>query len=257
MKLTVFPVKIAKSIVLLVTTPIDRSLYVQAAGWLLRREKDAEQVAFLSWAGDEPRLGIPGGALSVNGAMALTAWLATDNGVPAGEAWSFPLSGGPVELPCAVTPVHTCCLITVTMPQPEVMAHPLPGSDMTLPLVRFPGVSHMIVPAGTLQRTAAADLLRRRSGLPDAPLAGLLLWDEQTHTLDPLLYDRASGSITRRQSCGSAAAAVGAYLAGRADESVSVKMPGGVMAVTRQEGGALTVTAPAEVGHRRTVDLVF
>ena len=36
-----------KNITLLVTTPVQRALQAQTAAWLLRREKDAEQVGFL------------------------------------------------------------------------------------------------------------------------------------------------------------------------------------------------------------------
>ena len=122
MKLTYVPVKIARSITLLVTSPVESSLRAQTAGWLLRRAQEAEAVVFVEWDGDVPRLETAGGELSVDGAMALTAWLALDNGVPMGETWDFPLAlnGGALSLPCAVTPVNTCCVVTVTMPRAEV-----------------------------------------------------------------------------------------------------------------------------------------
>ncbi len=255
MKLTYVPVKIAKSIVLLVTTDVEGSLRAQTAGWLLRRVEDAEQVVFAAWNGDEPRLETAAGGLSVNGAMALCAWLALENGVPLGETWSFPLPAGPVSLLCAVTPVNTCCLVTVTMPAPEETTISLPGSEIALPVVRFPGISHVIVPVGSVSRTEARELLRRWSHLLPAPAAGMLFWNEDALSLDPLIWDKALGAAAWRQSCAGAAAAVGAYLSGRAGETVSLRQPGGIMAVTRSD--ALTVTAAAEVGRSKTVDLIF
>lgn len=255
MKLTYVPVKIAKSITLLVTSPVESALRVQTAGWLLRREKDAEQVVFVAWDGDTPLLETVGGALSVDGAMALTAWLALDNGVPMGETWEFPLSCGELSLPCAVTPVNTCCLVTVTMPPAEVTDFTADG--LTLPLVRYPGACHLIAPVGAVQRTAAAKLLRRWGPMLKTPAAGLLFWNEDARSFDPLIRGSAMDRTVWRQSCADAAAAVGVFLSGKLGQSVSLHQPGGVMAVTATEDGAFTVTAPAEVGNARTTELVF
>lgn len=255
MKLTYVPVKIAKSTTLLVTSTVEASLRTQTAGWLLRHTDEAEQAVFADWNGDEPQLGTASGALNVNGAMALCAWLALQNDLPLGETWSFPLplSAVPAPLPCAVTTVNTCCIVTVTMPDADFFS--VRAGDLALPAVRFPGVSHVIAPAGAVSRVDAAELLRRWSRtLPD-PAVGLLFWNGDALSFDPLILDGASGAAVWRQSCGSAAAAVGAYLAGRAGETVSLKQPGGIMAVTRAD--ALTVTATAEVGRSKTVDLVF
>ena len=99
MKLTYVPVKIARDTTLLVTSPVDASLRAQTAGWLLRRVGGGDHVAFVTWNGDEPQLGTVSGGLDVNGAMALCAWLALQNNLPMGEAWSFPLAmpDGPAD----------------------------------------------------------------------------------------------------------------------------------------------------------------
>lgn len=253
MNLTYVSVKIARSVTLLVTSPVEASLRGQAAAWLLRREKEAEQAAFVTWEGDEPRLNTVSGALNVNGAMALCAWLALRNSLPLGETWSFPLAlSGGASLPCAVTSVNTCCVVTVTMPHPELTT--LPG-DLALPVVRYPGVSYAIAPVGAVSREDAPALLRRWSrALPDGA-AGLLLWDEDALSFEALIEDKALHTAVWRLSSAGAAAAVGAYLHGRAGETVSLRQPGGLMAVTQSDG--LTVTATAEVGRERTVDLVF
>ena len=258
MKLTYVPVKIARSITLLVTSPVESSLRAQTAGWLLRRAQEAEAVVFVEWDGDVPRLETAGGELSVDGAMALTAWLALDNGVPMGETWDFPLAlnGGALSLPCAVTPVNTCCVVTVTMPRAEVTDFS-PSDGLTLPLVRYPGIAYLIAPTGAVQRTAAADLLRQWSRQLSAPAVGLLFWNEGAHSFDPLSWSKATGSAVWRRSCAGGAAAVGDWLRGKAGQSVSLNQPGGAMAVTLGEAGAVTVTAAAEVGSGRTVDLVF
>ena len=258
MKLTYVPVKIAKSTTLLVTSPVESALRAQTAGWLLRREPRADRVVYAAWDGDVPRLETADGTLSVDGAVALTAWLALDSGVPTGETWDFPLalSHGLPSLPCAVTPVNTCCLVTVTMPPAEVTAASLPG-DLTLPLVRFPGSSFLIAPAGTVQRTAAAQLLPRWAAALNVPSLGLLFWNEGARSFDPLIRSSAAGSPVWRQSSAGGAAAMGAYLCGSLGQTVSLHQPGGVMAVTRTDEGAFTVTAAAEVGRGRTVELVF
>ena len=256
MNLTYAPVKIARSIVLLVTSPVESSLRTQVSGWLLRRVEHADQVAFAAWDGDEPRLETADGALTVNSAAALCAWLAGTKDLPAGETWEFPLacSGGSFALNCSVTRVSNCALVTVTMPQPEIASVPVGGQTLTV--IRYPGVSHVIVPAGEMERTGAPAVLQSLGRTLATPRTGLLFWNEGARLLDPLLMSRGAGSPVWCQSSGSAAGALGAYLAGRLGDTVSVKMPGGAMAVTRS-GDAVTVTAAAEVGGKRTVELVF
>lgn len=254
--LTYVPVKIAKSIVLLVTSPVDDALRAQTAGWLLRRVDHAEQAVFAAWDGDTPRLETADGALTVNGAAALCAWLAGVNQLPAGETWTFPLPccGGAFALNCAVTPVNACALVTVTLPQPERFS--VAAGGRTLTALRYPGVSHVIVPAGELARAGKPEMLQSLGRELNTPRAGLLFWNEEARFLDPLLMSRNTAAPVWRQSSGSAAGALGEYLAGRLGGAVSVRMPGGTMAVTAS-GGAFVVTVAAETGGSRNVELVF
>ncbi|MBQ1675473.1 MAG: hypothetical protein II069_05525, partial [Oscillospiraceae bacterium] len=99
--------------------------------------------------------------------------------------------------------------------------------------------------------------LRQWSRQLSVPAVGLLFWNEGARSFDPLSWSKADSSAVWRRSCAGGAAAVGNWLRGRAGQSVSLNQPGGAMAVTLGEAGAVTVTAAAEVGSGRTVDLVF
>jgi|GEM_PF-6815889 len=255
-----------RNITLLVTSPVEPALRVQTGVRLLPLEKDAHQVAFLDWADSGPRLETLGGEFDANAAMAMASLLAFEEHLTLGESWDLRLSvsGVPDGLVCTVVPVRTCDLVSLTMPLPEIAdkSFPLTDGSVTFPVVSFPGVSHILVPAGTVDRTAVREILGYWSTLLPTPAVGLLLWNEDAPFFDTLLYRKATGTVDWLSSSADGAAAIAAYLTERrgADQSLSLKQPGGtIAAVTRWEAGlvSLTVSGTVELKRDETVDLVF
>ncbi|MBO4853763.1 MAG: hypothetical protein J5482_01285 [Oscillospiraceae bacterium] len=260
-----------KNITLLVTTPIQRALQPQVAGYLLRREKAAEQVAFLEQAqtaGCQARLQMMGGEFCGNAAMSLGAWLCWEQGSAVGENRTLLLevSGAPEPVACTVTPVRTCYLGTVAMPLPErvtTVELPVAGGTAPFPAVFFPGICHVIVPANAMKKSEAEDRLRHWAARLLSGAAGLLLWNESASSMEPLVYVQETDTAVWEQGCGSGSAAIGAWLTVRRGENqcLSVRQPGGAIAVTTlfADGKltSLTISGTVHLGRKKRTNVVF
>lgn len=267
MKVEYDVVKLARSQLLVVTSPMEPALRAQAADWLRRREVDITSVSFLEWENDEPRLFTADGTFSLEAVMAACACLARMEDVPLGADWQFalPVSGLGDPLPCAVTPVRTACLVTLSLPLPEQMGEksfPLTDGTISLPVVSLPGLSCLIAPAGAVARTSAAEALRFWSTLLPGSAAALLLWNEGAGILDALICDKASGQCRWVDSCAAGVGAMGAWLTTqrRKNQCLTLKQNGGPMAVTtrwQEKLEGLSVSGSVEWLRRRSVNLVF
>ena len=258
-----------KNITLLVTTPVSRALQPQTAAWLLRREKDAEQVGFLETSDTAPaRLQMMGGEFCGNATMGLGAWLCRRDRLPHGVTHDFLLeiSGADALVPCAVTPVRYGYLATVELPLPEKMEQrtfPTAAGDVNLTVVFLPGICHIIAPAGTVAREDAEELLRRWSADLPGEAVGLILLDEERTAIDPLVYVKPTDTAVWERGCGSGSAAVACYLTVRrgAAQCLSIRQQGGtIAAVTAWDGQCVTqlhITGSVALMGEKETDVVF
>ncbi len=259
-----------KNITLLVTTPVQRALQSQTAAWLLRRERDAEQVGFLEPSGDgsTPRLQMMGGEFCGNATMGLGAWLCRRDALERGATHQFALeiSGADSPVPCSVTPVSHGYLATVDMPLPErieTRRFPTPEGELSLDTVFLPGICHIIAPKALIRRSEAEVLLRQWSLSLPGEAVGLILLDEARTAIDPLVYVKPTDTAVWERGCGSGSAAVACYLTvtRSAAQCLSIRQPGGtIAAVTCWEGGrvsALQITGSVALVGEKSVDVVF
>lgn len=258
-----------KNITLLVTTPVQRNLQAQTAAWLLRRERDAEQVGFLETAADgTPRLQMMGGEFCGNATMGLGAWLCRRQRLSHGVTHDFALdiSGAEAPVPCSVTPVNYGYLATVEMPLPEKMEErtfPAGDSELSLTVVFLPGICHIIAPKSAIDRTQAEELLRRWSASLPGEAVGLILLDEERTAIDPLVYVKPTDTAVWERGCGSGSAAVACYLTAKRGENqcLSVRQQGGtIAAVTAWDGQrvtALHITGSVALLEEKSVDVIF
>ena len=258
-----------KNITLLVTTPVPRALQPQTAAWLLRHEKDAEQVGFLETSDHAPaRLQMMGGEFCANATMGLGAWLCRRDGLAKNETHdlSLEISGADALIPCAVTPVRHGYLATVQLPLPEKMEErtfPLPNGTVALTVVFLPGICHIIAPAGLVNREDAQELLRLWSTTLPGEAVGLILLDEKRVVIDPLVYVKPTDTAVWERGCGSGSAAAACYLTAKrgAAQCLSVRQQGGtIAAVTDWDGErvtALHITGSVALMGEKKVDVVF
>lgn len=231
-----------ENMTLLIETPVPReeqlavaerliaygSVYAEQAGYIETPENPAA----------EKRLQMMAGEFCGNASLSLAAWLAKERDLPIGEKTEILLEvSGAEELVCCEMERKTensfCGRVAMPLPQAiETEQFTLDGEKFELTTVVFAGITHVIVPAslwGERGREKAAHAAQAwAKDLP--PVFGILLFDEETHCLQPLVAVEDVSLIWER-GCGSGTAAIGAYLAAREkkDVSVSLKQPGGVM----------------------------
>ena len=253
------------NITVLVTTPVPRSRQPETAAILLRPEAvGGEQVGFIEPASDPrcaARLQMMGGEFCGNAAMSVGAMLARDAKLAGGGEMALLLevSGSAVPVPCRIRRDGDAWTGTVDMPVPmsiKAIEIDTDGGPLRAPLVRMPGIAHLILPASAMLGEAE---LRRR--LPEwnraisADALGALIWREADTSIDPLVYVPSAGTLVREHGCGSGSAAVGCWLAQTAGRNVEapVRQPGGTITVRARHDGS-TLTGVAITGRVELVE---
>jgi diaminopimelate epimerase len=227
------------NITVLVTTPVPVEEQARLGAALLAAEPDAEQVGFVR-VGDSPDadvgLRMAAGEFCGNATMSAAAlhclhWALDDATVRVRASGA----SAPVTVAAAKQPGggYACA---VDMPRPlavQEVSLSLEGTGYRFPLVRFEGISHLILP-GDFDRDLAERAAPKWCADLGAEALGLMLLDEAAGRMDPLVWVPAGGSLYWERSCASGTAAVGAWLAARdgAEARVLLSEPGGVLSVT-------------------------
>jgi diaminopimelate epimerase len=152
---------------------------------------------------------------------------------------------------------ETCWACAEDMPRPappEIVTLALDGQTFRLPMVRFDGICHLILPGGT-DRAFAERAARAWCDQLDAPALGLMLLDAPAGRMDPLVYVPGGDTLYWERSCASGTAAAGAYLAwktgGRAEAALA--QPGGVLRVSAAPGGPIILRGGVRLAHVGTL----
>lgn len=194
----------------------------------------AEQVGFITRPhGDAcSRLDMAGGEFCCNATAALAAyemWRGAEGG-----AMMIESSGMRRPLLCDTSRISQHDFrVTVHLSGPdkvEDVALPIDGETRDLCAVHLPGITHIVLP-GSLSREDAEACAQRWVKMFDADALGIMLLDERTMSVTPLVCVESSGTLVWERGCGSGSSAVGAYIAhtARADASVDLRFPGGIL----------------------------
>lgn len=195
----------------------------------------AEQVGFIARPhGDAiSRLEMAGGEFCCNATASLAAyemWRGAEGGEMMIES-----SGMRSPLRCNTSRISQHEFrVTVDLPGPDkVEAVTLPVRDETHELcaVHLPGITHIILPGWSIVPQLAEAYAREWVKMFEADALGLMLFDERTMSVEPLVYVESSETMVWERGCGSGSSAVAAYIAhtARADASVDLRFPGGMI----------------------------
>ena len=241
---------------ILAETPVDPALQAAAAARLTALEPETEQVGFISReSGDTVSLRMAGGEFCGNAAMSAAALCAEREGLTHGRIRvCFAGMKEPAEVD--ITALPDGWRGTVTMPRPlSVAEESFPGGG-TWPVVRFDGISHVILESdqNPVELETLAPLWCRHLG---AEAVGLMLLDPAEKRLTPLVYVPAAGTLCWENSCASGTSAAGAYLARKAGRPVtlSLRQPGGSLEVSASPDGALYLTGTVRLRKRGKADI--
>ncbi len=234
------------NITLIVDSPVPRSEQSRIASELMALDAEAEQVGFLEAPSDPccaVRLQMMGGEFCGNATLSAAAVLTRQLDMGSADML-IEVSGAPE--PVRVTGSVSAPEVfegEVAMPLPESISECsfLDGFDCyTLPLVRFPGICHAIVPDGALTRERAEKLIGAWCSQIKAEALGLMFLDRDKNALTPLVYVESTGTAVWEGSCASGTAAVAAYLAEIDGEYARVRLsePRGALSAAASCAGA-------------------
>lgn len=236
------------NVTLIVETPVSRSEQPAVAGKLMALDKNAEQVGFVEephYLGAALKLQMMGGEFCGNATIAAAA-LALSKREPAvgtkDDVW-LEISGA--DEPLCVSIEYTgdgSYTGTVSMPLPESNFDcelVYEGKSIVLPVVRMPGIAHVIATGGL-----SPDLAQRAIGewcrQLDTEALGIMFYDKENKLLNPLVYVASTDSTMWESSCASGSCAVAAFESFRSGESASLSL--------RQPGGTITADSFCKAG---------
>lgn len=225
---------------ILVFSPVSRSKQPGVASRLMGTAcLCAEQVGFVEDArlpGARTRLQMMGSEFCGNASMSLAALLARRDGLPVNSSarYALEVSGAKSLVHCQVTREDEFTFLgTASMPLPEDIGKAVLSNGFSAPLVRFPGIAHLLVPEDVLTSEAAEGTISSLCEALDADALGILLLSADGSTMRPLVYVRSTGSAVWERGCGSGTAAVAAYRVAQTGEDVflALNQPGGTIRV--------------------------
>ena len=240
---------------LLAETPVETMSQLLTAKKLMELEPDTEQVGFVGFENDGVRLRMAGGEFCGNAAMSAAVLFLQHTGRSEGGV-TVRVSGTPepVAVTARVLPDGSWSA-TVTMPGPLAVGQEyLPGGER-LPLVRFPGITHVILEEETNPETAEY-LAREWCCCLGSEALGLMFLDREQSSLRPLVYVPSAETLFWESSCASGTTAVGAYLAAETGQPVRIrlKQPGGTLGIFAEPGGTLQLTGTVRI-RKQAVDV--
>lgn len=245
------------NVTILVSTPVPGPRQPEVAAELMRREPTAEQVGFLSAGVDgcDIALRMAGGEFCGNASLCAGAHCFLQTGT---QKLLVRASGVPDPVPVMITPADNHGLTgRVQMPSPlsvSPVSLSFEGSLYAFTCVRFPGITHLVtehpMPAGTAEVAVRVWCKELK-----AESLGIMLYHPEDCSLTPLVWVPAAGTLYWESSCASGTTAFGAALAAQVGGAVSVSLqePGGVLSVSADDSGCLTLSGSVQL--IRTVTL--
>ena len=240
---------------LLVTTPVAEPRQPALAAALMAAEPGTEQVGFFALTEEGFSLRMAGGEFCGNASLCAAVMTARARGktrlAVAGRVLG---AASPVYAEVEALPADTW-RGTVDMPRPlRIEEEALPGGRF--PVVRFPGISHVIL-RETLPREKAEALAPVWCAALKAEALGLLFFDEDAQRLTPLVYVPGAGTLCWESSCASGSTAVGAYLAALTGEKQRLTLcnPGGSLTVEAAPAGRVRLTGRVRLVKEAAMDV--
>ncbi len=257
MEYSYFKIDPTGNITAIVETPCERSEQSRIAGLIMAADTTVEQVGFLEkpTGAAAVRLQMMGGEFCGNASISAAALTAQKAGLVSGDI-TLEVSGADEPLCVKVQRLgEDKFLGTVAMPLPVGIETAQFGS-FKLPVVRFPGISHVICD-GALSVSDAEANIRSWCEELKADALGLMFIDGST--LRPYVYVRSTDTAVWESSCASGSTACAAYLAARSGKSqtVALQNPCGMLSVRAElKDGALAsllLTGSAEITGKHLI----
>lgn len=229
----------AKNITLLVETEVPIKDQAEVAKRLLEKEKEVEQVGFISHDDiGEVTLRMAGGEFCGNATMCIAAYQA--------------LKGKQSEAAVKVHILDMNKIIDVEVKNnndgswlckeilpyvPEVSYIDI-GEFNDLPLVTLDGISHIV-----FENNESVPDIRAFCDKLKLSALGFMFYEKETSKLTPLVYVKKVDTLFWEKSCASGTIAIGAYLADKEEKYIekNIRQPGGELKILAEPKGKLVL----------------
>ena len=262
MKINCTKIDPSGNITVIVDSYVPRELQSRVAAEIMAHDAQVEQVGFMEKsksAGCCAHLQMMGGEFCGNASLSAAAVVLKSSAAAVGVGYEIMLSVSgavePVKIVGSMTDVD-CFDGEVNMPLPEAIYDCcfMDGFESyNLTVVRFTGISHAIVPTGTLSREDAERTIGSWCRQINADALGLMFFDKTDSTLTPLVYVASTNTAVWEGSCASGTSAIAAYLAELDGEhaDVCLKEPRGKLSASAAYSGSqvcsLTLSGSAKI----------
>ena len=228
------------NITLLVTDPVSIDEQAAVSAELFRAEPSVEQIGFV-WnivPGISASIRMSGGEFCGNASLSAAALVLQESGRSNGE---ITLDFFGLQNPVSVSVEQLSGRSfrgSVSMPLPEkvsVKSLILDDELLQLPVVAFPGISHVLL-NGILKRSAAEAAVIRWCEELKVPALGIMLMEDDS--LTPLVFVREVNSLFWESSCASGTCAAVYHLFHETGSHVmrSFREPGGILSAEAGDG---------------------
>ena len=239
---------------LLVETPVPEAAQPLTARRLMAVEPETEQVGFVRFDNDGMALRMAGGEFCGNASMSAAVLYAEQKTLSRADV-SVSVSGTREPVTVTVEKTGNRWRGEVTMPRPvSAEAERFPDGTEH-PVVRFPGIAHVILEK-EMEQAEAERLAPVWCRFLKAEGLGIMFLDRKNGILRPLVYVPEAGTMFWESSCASGTTAVGAWLAKESGRAVSLplKQPGGTLKISAEPEGKLILSGTVEILRRNTAD---
>ena len=231
----------AGNITVLVETPFPPETYPDIAARLLSAEPSAEQVGFIeNLSSESVSLRMAGGEFCGNAAFSAASLAAMKSGADEGT-FSVDFYGLDHPLSASLKRISEQSFAgKIGMPFPEEISRKLfsfQGTDMFLPVVRFPGISHIIC-TDPLDPAFVEAALKQWCTELESPAAGIMQLDQKRRSLTPLVYVPGADTLCWERSCASGTCAAAVWLSSLSGQygTYSFTEPGGELGAETGSG---------------------
>lgn len=234
-----------QNMTILINTMLPRDEHKRIASKIMSYDNVyAEQVGFIEPTMNQEAdafLQMAGGEFCGNACMALAAFLANEHGLEHYETNEIRLevSGAERLVTCLVTKNREDFQCRVDMPLPEKIEQTVLHDDrfpIDMVVVKYKDFIHFVIEVERIDTDMKYNMLSLAKLIGpflDTSMLGILLYNNSTHHLTPLIYVHALNSAVWERGCGSGTASIGAYLAWKNKRNIEtyIHQPGGTMLV--------------------------
>lgn len=217
---------------LVVNRGIDESRYNTICAEIMKRHKTVEQVGFVDLNRDNPYLRMTGGEFCGNATMSAAA-LFHKLKASALHTVYVEVYGSKSLFPVDVTENNNVYLTSISIDKPTDFRNcslEIQTNKFNFPIVFMEGIAHIIADKA-LGKSNAALLVKRYCEALKYPAMGIMLYDNQTDKVEPLVYVKSCDTLFFENSCISGSCALSAYLSeiNTGKTEFSLIQPGGTI----------------------------